>query len=115
EELALREREKQEELALREREKQEELAMRERIELRRIDMELEKSRVEASRPVTSATFGRPDDGESRLARSIKLVPAFDENKVTEWFVRFEKKAREFEWPRERWVALVSNVLKGKAL
>ena len=28
---------------------------------------------------------------------------------------FEKKAAEFKWPRERWVALVSNVLKGKAL
>ena len=43
------------------------------------------------------------------------MPAFDENKVTEWFVRFEKKAAEFKWPRDRWVALTSNVLKGKAL
>ena len=97
---------KKEELAM----KKEELAMRERIEMRRMEFESGRSRVD-----TLATGCKPDDGESRLARSLKLVPAFDESKVTEWFIRFEKKALEFEWPRERWVPLVSNVLKGKAL
>ena len=50
-----------------------------------------------------------------MAKNRKLVPAFEESKVTEWFRRFEKKAHEFEWPRSRWVGLVANVLKGRAL
>lgn len=46
---------------------------------------------------------------------MKLVLDFDEEKVTEWFVRLEKRVQEFEWPRERSVGLVANRLKGKAL
>lgn len=53
--------------------------------------------------------------EQKLTRSLKLVPTFDEYHVAEWFVRFEKKALEFQWPPERWVALVANVLRGEAL
>ena len=53
--------------------------------------------------------------ESQMVRSLKLIPEFDESKVTEWFRRFEKKASEFAWPRDRWVGLVANMLKGKAL
>ena len=63
----------------------------------------------------SHVVAREDTAESRLAKSLKLVPAFEESKVTEWFWRFEKKAPEFEWPQSRWVGLVANVLKGKAL
>ena len=106
-----RERERERELEIR----REELALKREIEMRRLGIEEERSRAGVTRNFTSVNGGRPDDGESRLAKSLKLVPAFDENEVTEWFIRFEKKAREFEWPRERWVALVSNVLKGKAL
>ena len=39
--------------------------------------------------------------ESQMVRSLKLIPEFDENKVTEWFRRFVKKASEFQWPQER--------------
>lgn len=42
------------------------------------------------------------------------MPAFDEQ-VTEWFRDFAKKALVFEWPRERWVGLVTNVLKDTTL
>lgn len=42
-----------------------------------------------------------DSAESRQSRSIKLVPAFEEKNVTEWFRRYEKRAQEFEWPGKR--------------
>ena len=50
-----------------------------------------------------------------MVRSLHLIPDFDEQKVAEWFRRFEKKAAEFGWPEERWVGLVANKLKGKVL
>ena len=53
--------------------------------------------------------------ETKLVKSLQLIPDFDEEKVAEWFGRFEKKAREFDWPVERWTSLVANKLKGKAL
>ncbi len=43
-----------------------------------------------------------------------MIPEFDENMVMEWF-RFKKKASEFDWPKERWVSLIANMLKDKAL
>ena len=79
--------------------------------------ELARSRLELEDVscTPSHVVARENTAESRLARSLKLFPAFEESKVTEWFQRFEKKAHEFEWPRSRWVGLVANVLKGKAL
>ena len=71
--------------------------------------------LEAMPRTPSHVVAREDTPESRLAGSLKLVPAFEENKMTEWFRRFEKKAHEFEWPRNRWVGLVANVLKGRVL
>ena len=35
---------------------------------------------------------KEDSIEVRMARNMKLVPAFSEDKVTEWFNRFEKMA-----------------------
>ena len=43
-----------------------------------------------------------------------MIPDFDDQKIGEWFARFEK-ARELKWSPERWVGLVANKLKGKAL
>ena len=50
-----------------------------------------------------------------MVRTLQLIPDFDEQKVAEWFRRFDKKAAEFGWPGERWVGLVANKLKGRAL
>ncbi|XP_063844146.1 uncharacterized protein LOC135090904 [Scylla paramamosain] len=58
---------------------------------------------------------KEDTVESHMVRSLNLISEFDEEKVTEWFRRFEKKASEFDWPQERWNGLVVNMLKGKAL
>ena len=62
--------------------------------------ELARSRVklEVVSRTPSLVVAREDTAESGLARSLKLVPAFEESKVIEWFRRFEKKAHEFEWP-----------------
>ncbi len=49
-----------------------------------------------------------------MLKSFKLILEFDEKKVTEWFRLFEK-ASEFDCPQERWLGLVANMLKGKAL
>lgn len=64
---------------------------------------MEKSRLKLgidSRRV-NPTVTWEETPEASFIRSLKLVPHFDEEKVTEWLVRFEKKAREFEWPRQR--------------
>ena len=77
--------------------------------------ELEKTRIEVNSPHGARGGVVEKTVESQMVRSLKLIPEFDENKVTEWFRRFEKKAYEFDWPQERWVGLVANMLKGKAL
>ena len=50
-----------------------------------------------------------------MVRSLQLIPDFDEQQVAEWFRRFEKKVAEFGWPGDRWVGLLANKLKGRAL
>lgn len=61
------------------------------------------------------TVARKDKAESSLARSLKLVTVFDDSIEIEWFQWFEKKAHEHDWPCNRWVGLVTIVLKYKAL
>ena len=60
----------------------------------------------------SHVVAREDTAESRMARSLKLIPAYKESNVTEWFWCFEKKAHEFDRQRSRGVGLVANVLNG---
>ena len=70
---------------------------------RQRQFELVRNRLELEAvPCTpSHVVAREDTAESRLARSLKLFPAIEESKMTEWFRRFEKKAHEFEWQRSR--------------
>lgn len=102
-----------------------ELEAQKEIELCKLDAEerdinsahdLEKMRIEATTP---HAFSRGDGGdltvEGQIVRSLNLITDFDDNKVTEWFRRFEKMAAEFSWPQEWWVGLVANKLTGKAL
>lgn len=58
------------------------------------EMEVERTRIE----VQGAEFhqGRVESIKSQISNSLKLVPAFDETKVMEFFQRFEKKVYEFE-------------------
>ena len=72
------------------------------------DVSLQRSRVE----VTGAA--RVGVGPT-LSSLIKLIPTFDESQVSEFFLRFEKKAAEHGWSENKWAALVSSKLTGKAL
>ena len=65
------------------------------------EMECSRLELEAVPDTPSHVVARKDTAESRLARSLKLVPAFEESKMTEWLWRFEKKAHEFQWSRSR--------------
>ncbi|MPC48481.1 hypothetical protein E2C01_042254 [Portunus trituberculatus] len=120
--------EAQKEIELRKFELEKEAELRrERVEAMRLEhekeeadkkrrFELEKTRIEVNSPHRVRGQGIVEKAvESQMVRSLKLIPEFDESKVTEWFRRFEKKAYEFDWPQERWVGLVANMLKGKAL
>ena len=80
---------------------------------RQFELALSRLELEVVPRTLSHVVARKDTAESRLARSLKLVLALEESKVTELFRRFENKAHEFEWPRSRWIGLVANVLKRK--
>lgn len=79
--------------------------------------ELEWTRLELGvEPCTLSHFlAQEDSAEYRLARNLKLVPVFEESKVTGWFWELEKKAHVFGWPRGGWMDLVANILKVNAL
>ncbi len=79
---------------------------KERMQLEREKLvaETDRTRIEVSGgkfQVGTEGATKIDSFETQMARSMKLVPAFDEHKVAEWFRRFEKKAREYGWPEER--------------
>ena len=83
------------------------LEVEERNEARRIDLEVRRLEVEKhrdfewerSRCGANSTHkgGEREENtvESQMVRSLQLIPDFDEQKVAEWFRRFEKKATEF--------------------
>ena len=49
-----------------------------------------------------------------VGSALKLVPAFDERNVAEFFVAFEKIANRLSWPQEMWTTLLQCRLAGKA-
>ena len=48
------------------------------------------------------------------AKSLRLMPSFDEDSVEEFFRCFEKVALALKWPKESWVIMVQSALKGRA-
>ena len=62
-----------------------ELESEERRETRMLELEVRRLEVEKHR----------DFFERQMVRSMQLIPDFDEQKIAEWFRRFEKKAAEF--------------------
>ena len=79
------------------------------------DFELERSRIGANSTHKGRGEGEGNSVERQMVRSLQLIPDFNEQKVAEWFRKFEKAAAEFGWPEERWIGLVANKLKGRAL
>ena len=79
------------------------------------DFELERSRIGANSTHKGGGEGEENSVERQIVRRLQLIPDFDEQKVAEWLRRFEKKKAEFGWPEKRWVGLVANKLKGRAL
>lgn len=62
--------------------------------VKKMELEMEWTRIE----VQGCKFqhGKGESTESQICESSKLVPAFDKTRVMEFFLGFEKKAREFE-------------------
>lgn len=89
--------------------------IKERIENKKMETRLEQARLMKGR------YDITDDGSlvvtslAQLNHLVNLAPVFDESRVTEWFLRFEKKATLLEWPAEKWPVILSHVIKGKAL
>ena len=65
------------------------------------DFELERSRIGANSTHKGGGEGEGNSVECQMVWSLQLIPDFDEQKVAEWFRRFEKKAAEFGWQEER--------------
>lgn len=85
---------------------------------------MEKEKVDKDRELEWKTLqlglsASKEEGEGDVERTMvqgfKFIPDCDEQKASEWFTWFEKKARTFKRPEDRWVVLVANKLKGKAL
>ena len=56
-----------------------------------------------------------DSGKSfDMTEHIRLVPPFQEKKLTNIFFNFEKVAENLKWPREHWTLLLQSVVIGKA-
>ena len=52
--------------------------------------------------------------KDQIARSMSLVPRFDEREVEKYFLMFEKVAEIMEWPRDMYCLFLQNVFTGKA-
>ena len=51
----------------------------------------------------------------RVESCYKSLPLFEEKDIENFFRLFERKARELEWPRDKWHLIAQNAFKGKAL
>lgn len=77
-------------------------------QLREQEIDLERYKMEKGVSI-------PTSVPVPLINPIKLVPAFDERYVTEFFNRFEKVATGNGWSKNCWSSLVQTVLTGNAL
>ena len=82
------------------------------LEVRRLEVEKHREfQWERSRLGANSTHerGREENTvERQMVRSLQLIPDSDEQKIAEWFRKFEKKAAEFGWPEGRWIGFVAN-------
>ena len=75
-------------------------------ELRLRELELAHAQATPTRERTSPTFD--------LAKNIRLVPKFEEDRIDSYFVSFEKVANSLKWPQKFWPMLLQSVFVGKA-
>ncbi|XP_064087252.1 uncharacterized protein LOC135201883 [Macrobrachium nipponense] len=57
---------------------------------------------------------RQGSGDFDVAKYMKMVPPFNENEVTNYFITFEKVAKGMGWPKTSWSILLQCALKGRA-
>ena len=86
--------------------KQQEMMMKQQGEQRTHELEMLKLDSEKSRP--------KDVGMFDPAKSLRLMPSFDEDSAEGFFRCFEKVALALKWPEESWVIMVQSALKGRA-
>ncbi len=51
--------------------------------------------------------------KDQIARSMSLLPRFDEREVEKYFLMFEKVAESMGWPRDMYCMFLQSVLTGK--
>ena len=51
----------------------------------------------------------------RVESCYKSLPLFEEKDIENFFRLLERKARELEWPRDKWHLIAQNAFKGKVL
>ena len=76
------------------------------VRMREMDVRMRELDVAAERRDSSHSFD--------VAKNVRLVPTFKEDRVGEYFQHFEKLAINLNWPKEAWPTLVQSSLCGKA-
>ncbi|KAK3878381.1 hypothetical protein Pcinc_016965 [Petrolisthes cinctipes] len=81
------------------------------VEMARINAQLEQQRLECGNRRESDVLNTDFD----VTKHMKIVPEYNENDPTEYFMSFEKVAFNMRWPKDKWAILLQGVLKGKAM
>ena len=100
--------------AIRKMQMQHELAMQ-KVELEFQKMRTEKLRLELV--VEQEKHKKPEESKmSKMdcGRFVKLVPKFSEEEPDQFFLHFEKVAKQCEWDTSMWALLVQSSLTGRA-
>ena len=100
-----------EKLAQKEREREQEKQFELEKQRMKHELELKKLEIESS-GLRSKSSPSPENFD--VTKQIRLVPPFQEAEVDNYFLHFEKIARNLKWPKEFWTMLLQSVLIGKA-
>ena len=98
-----------------EREKERELELR-KLEMQERQQALEKEKLELEKLRLKQDSDKFEALEKKfdVTKHIRLVPPFQEKEVDQYFLHFEKVAKNLNWPKENWTMLLQSVLSGKA-
>ncbi len=88
----------------------------EQIKLQRekLHLETEQLRLSNSSVEGVGRVARPTS-EFDVTKHAKMVPQFNEEDPTGYFLSFERLAENMGWPQEKWALLLQCVLKGRAM
>ena len=100
-----------EKLAQKEREREQEKQFELEKQRMKHELELKKLEIESS-GLRSKSSPSPENFD--VTKQIRLVPPFQKAEVDNYFLHFEKIARNLKWPKEFWTMLLQSVLIGKA-